>query len=222
VSTYVWMRLLESAPQRYDFGIRLLSLGHIRQVYDRVAALVRGPDVLDLGCGSGHLAIRLARLGLCVTGVDLSAEMLDVARRKSPPGAALRWVQAGAVELTDHFPAESFDTIAGILVFSELSEAEQRLVLRQCCGLLRHGGRLIVADEVHPPALLRRILYNLVRLPLSVMTYILAQASTSPVRNLESKLAEGGFTVAGKESNWLGDFAIVQAEKREARHVAAA
>jgi len=33
------MRLLESAPQRYDFGIRLLSLGHIDRVYVRVAQL---------------------------------------------------------------------------------------------------------------------------------------------------------------------------------------
>lgn len=56
------MRLLESAPERYDFGIRLLSLGHIDRVYRRVAELVRGHDVLDLGCGTGNLTMRLARL----------------------------------------------------------------------------------------------------------------------------------------------------------------
>ena len=175
------MRLLESAPQRYDFGIRLLSLGHIDRVYVRVAQLVRGPDVLDLGCGTGNMALRLTRLGLRVTGIDASPEMLAVARRKIPPGAVVRWVETRAVELIDHFPAGSFDTILSILAFSELSEAEQFLVLRQCRSLLRPGGRLILADEVRAPEFLRRTLHNLMRAPLSVIAYVLTQASTRPV-----------------------------------------
>jgi len=64
------MRVLESASHRYDFGIRLLSLGHIERVYDRVAQLARGPEVLDLGCGPGLYASRLARLGHECTGID--------------------------------------------------------------------------------------------------------------------------------------------------------
>jgi ubiquinone/menaquinone biosynthesis C-methylase UbiE len=218
VSTYVWMRLLESAPQRYDFGIRLLSLGHINRVYDRVAGLARGPDVLDLGCGTGNMAVRLAGLGLRVTGVDLSPEMLDVARRKIPPGTVVRLMQTSAMELVDHFPAGSFDTIVSILLLSELSEAEQRLALRQCCCLLRPGGRLILADEVPASTLVRRMLHNLVRMPLCAVTYVLTQASTSPVVDLEAKLVEAGFMVIGKESDRLGDFALVEAEKREACH----
>jgi ubiquinone/menaquinone biosynthesis C-methylase UbiE len=216
VSSYVWMRLLESAPERYDFGIRLLSLGHIDRVYRRVAELVRGPQVLDLGCGTGEMTVRMARLGLCVTGVDLSPDMLAVARRKIPPGSAVRLVQTGAVELMDHFPAESFDTIVSILLFSELSEAEQRLVLRQCHGLLRPRGLLILADEVRAPDLPRRALHNLVRAPLSIITYVLAQASTRPVGELEAKLSESGFTILMEERNRLGDFALVEAEKSEA------
>lgn len=148
MSTYVWMRLLESAPHRYDFGIRLLSLGHINSVYDRVAQLARGPEVLDLGCGTGNVALRLARRDLHVTGVDLSPQMLDRARQKTPPAATLRWLQASAVELIDHFQAESFDTITSVLLFSELSEAEQGEALRQCHRLLRPGAQLIVADAV--------------------------------------------------------------------------
>jgi ubiquinone/menaquinone biosynthesis C-methylase UbiE len=215
------MRLLESASRRYDFGVRLLSLGRIESVYHRVVELTHGADVLDLGCGTGNVALRLARLGLRVTGVDLSPEMLDVARRKTPPGSSLHWVETSAVELIDHFQAESFDTIVSVLLFSELSEAEQHLVLRQCCRLLRPGGRLIVADEVRAPTLMRRTLHNLVRLPLAVITYVLTQASTSPVGDLESKLAEAGFAVARKESNWLGDFVLVEAEKCEARDAGA-
>ena len=54
------MRLLESAPERYDLGIRLLTLGQIDSVYARVARLLRGPDVLDLGCGYGPAGIAAA------------------------------------------------------------------------------------------------------------------------------------------------------------------
>lgn len=210
------MRLLESAPDRYDLGIRLLSLGRIDQVYARAAQLVRGPDVLDLGCGTGNLTSRLARPGIRVTGVDLSPEMLAVARRKISPDAEVQWVQTSAVELIDHFAAESFNTIVSVLMFSELSDAEQRLALRQCMSLLRPGGLLIVADEVRPSSLPRRALHGIVRAPLAAVTYALTQASTSPVIDLRAKVIEAGFSVMLEESSRLGDFTLLEAGKREA------
>jgi ubiquinone/menaquinone biosynthesis C-methylase UbiE len=211
------MRILESAARRYDLGIRLLSLGHIDSVYNRVAQLARGPEVLDLGCGTGNLTMRVGARGLRVTGVDLSPEMLDLARRKTPPGVAVCWVQAGAVELIDHFQPASFDTIISVLLFSELSEAEQVEALRQCGRLLRVGGQLIVADEVPAPTFARRILQNLVRLPLAGITYALTQTSTSVVRDLEKKLIAAHFGLIRRESNRLGDFVILEAAKQEAR-----
>ncbi len=209
------MRVLESAPERYDFGIRLLSLGHINNIYNRMTELTRGPDVLDLGCGTGYMAMRLARTGQRVVGVDLSPEMLAVARRRVSPGLAVRWVEAGAVELTDHFSPGSFDTIVSVLMFSELSEPEQKLVLLQCRSLLRPGGLLILADEVRPQKFLRRMIHNLVRVPLSIVTFVLTQASTSPVSNLKAMLGETGYSIIMEENNRLGDFTLVEAEKRE-------
>ena len=96
-------------------------MGHIDSMYDRATQLARVPEILDLGCGTGNLDFRLAARGLRVTGADLSPEMLDVARRKAPGGAALRWVQAGAVGLIDYFQPASFDPIISVLLFSELS-----------------------------------------------------------------------------------------------------
>lgn len=216
------MRVLESASHRYDFGIRLLSFGHIERVYDRVAQLAQGPEVLDLGCGTGNLTLRLARRGLAVTGVDLSPEMLDLARRKTPRGAALRWVQTSAVELIDEFKPESFDTITSVLLLSELSDAEQAEALRQCHRLLRPGGQLIIADEVRAPTLAGRALHNVVRLPLAALTYALTQTSTRPVRDLETKVAAAHFAAVRRESNRLGDFVLLQAEKRKVCHAVAA
>jgi ubiquinone/menaquinone biosynthesis C-methylase UbiE len=222
MSTYVWMRILESGSHRYDWGIRLHSLGHIDTVYARVAQLVHGPRALDLGCGTGTIALRLAARRLRVTGLDLSPEMLDVARQKTPPSLEVRWVQAGAVELTDYFAPASFDTITSVLLFSELSVAEQAETLRQCYLLLGVGGQLIVADEVCAPTFARRALHNLVRLPLAAVTYILTQTSTRAIRGLEDKIAAAHFKIVRRESNCLGDFVPLEAEKQEAGDAAAA
>jgi len=212
------MRILESYFQRYDFGIRILSLGRIESVYDQVARLARGPRVLDLGCGTGNVALRLAARGLDLTGVDLSPEMLDFARRKVIPGASLRWVEAGAVEIIDHFQPASFDTITSALLFSELSASEQAETLRQCHHLLRAGGQLIVADEVSPPTIPQRALQALLRLPVAAITYALTQTTTRPVRGLEDKVAAAHFRIIRRESNRLGDFVVLEAEKVEVRN----
>jgi ubiquinone/menaquinone biosynthesis C-methylase UbiE len=211
------MRILESAPKRYDLGIRLLSWGRINSVYERVAELARGTDVLDLGCGTGGLAHRLAARGHRVTGVDLSPEMLDMARLKAPPGSTLNWVQAGAVELVDCFPPASFDTIASVLMFSELSPAERAETLRQCHRLLRAGGQLLIADEVRARTFGRRLLQATLRAPLAALTFILTQTRTHPVSGLEEEIAAAGFSLLRRESNRLGDFALLEAGKKEAR-----
>jgi ubiquinone/menaquinone biosynthesis C-methylase UbiE len=211
------MRVLESAPRRYDFGVRLLSLGHIEKIYDQVAQRAHGPEVLDLGCGTGNLAVRMAARGLRVTGVDLSPEMLALARQRTPPHLDLRWVQTSAVELMDYFPAESFDTICCVLLLSELSVAERSETLRQCRLLLRAGGQLIVADEVRAPTLVRRALHNLVRLPLAMITYALTQTTTSPVPALEAEMTAARFAIVARESNRLGTFLLLEARKQGER-----
>ena len=209
------MRILESAPHRYDLGIRLLSLGHITSVYDRIVEFAHGPEILDLGCGTGNLTLRLAARGLQVTGVDLSPEMPDVAREKTSASVAVHWVQAGAAELIDHFQPRAFDTITSVLLFSELSVSEQTETLRQCHLLLRPGGQLIVADEVRAATFARRAIQNLVRFPLAAVTYVLTQTSTSAVRDLEQKVAAAQFRVVGRETNHLGDFVLLEAAKQE-------
>ncbi|MGJ6962023.1 class I SAM-dependent methyltransferase [Streptosporangium sp. G11] len=57
-----------------------------------------GARVLDAGCGTGRVAIRLAELGYDCVGVDLDASMLDVARRAAP---RLPWILADLSDLRD-------------------------------------------------------------------------------------------------------------------------
>src|SRR4051812_42139384 len=72
-----------------------------RSLLDRFAALVRdsGP-VCDIGCGPGHVARYLHERGVQVSGIDLSREMIDRARRLNP-GVEFRQADMTALDVPD-------------------------------------------------------------------------------------------------------------------------
>ena len=200
MSTYVFMRILESAPRRYDLGIRLLSLGRVTAMYDAVATAAvghdRAPRVLEIGCGTGNLTRALLARGATVVAIDQNPDMLAVAGEKlHGAGPRLTLREMAAVEIADRFAPASFDAVAASLVLSEMSEAEQDYVLAAARGLIRPGGQLIVADEVRPRGWLPRLGYACVRWPLAVLTYLLTQTTTSAVRELGKRVRAAGFQV---------------------------
>ncbi len=64
----------------------------------RIAHEVEAQRVVDVGCGTGSLAVRLAARGFSVTGVDPAVASLDVARAK-PHGELVTWVHGDATSL---------------------------------------------------------------------------------------------------------------------------
>ncbi|WP_439657263.1 class I SAM-dependent methyltransferase [Lentzea sp. HUAS TT2] len=119
--------------------------------YERPATLalageVAGRRILDAGCGAGPLLAALRDRGAIVSGVDVSAGMLEQARLRLGAGADLR-----VADLADPlpFPDAEFDDVIASLVLHYLRDwgpplAELRRVLRP-------GGRLIVSVN-HPAA----------------------------------------------------------------------
>lgn len=100
-----------------------------------------GERMLDVGCGSGELAIDVVRgaPGVTALGVDLSSAQLEVARHRAA-GLPVRFVQADAQ--VHEFGAQSFDVIAsrtGTMFFSDLSMAFANLG-----RATRPGGRLVM------------------------------------------------------------------------------
>ena len=78
MSTYLLMKILESVPQRYDKGIRILTGNTLDNSYNRLASYIkRGQKVLDIGCGTGALTLRAARNGAFVKGIDINPQMLE-------------------------------------------------------------------------------------------------------------------------------------------------
>jgi ubiquinone/menaquinone biosynthesis C-methylase UbiE len=106
------------------------------------------PRVLDLGCGTGRLAIAMAAAGHEVTGVDPARASLDAARRK--PGAErVRWIEGSAAAL----PARSYDAalMTGHVAQFFVDDSEWSAVLRALRRSLDRGGRLIF-DSRDPAA----------------------------------------------------------------------
>lgn len=214
MSTYVYMKVLESTPERYDRGIRILSRGKIDDVYRRLAALVAYPaaHILDVGCGTGNVAIACAERGADVVAIDRNSGMLEVARAKSSRNPAvfgrITWLELGALELEDRFDPDTFDGAASCLLFSELTADEQTYLLATLSSRIRPGGTIGIADEVAPQGLLARAWWRVRRAPLTAVTWVLAQTSTKPVSGLESRMLEAGLRDL-KVERMAGDFVVV-------------
>jgi trans-aconitate methyltransferase len=94
--------------------------------------------VLDAGCGTGRVAIELARRGVDVTGVDLDPAMLGAARRKAP---SLRWVDADLATLDLGRRVELVVMAGNVLLFT--APGTEPAVLGRLAAHLVDGGRLV-------------------------------------------------------------------------------
>lgn len=216
MSTYVLMRILESAPHRYDLGMRLLTLGRREQAYDRVASLIeRGHRVLDIGCGTGALTLRAARRGAIVKGIDVNPEMLAMARarvREEHLEATVELVEQGVAEL-DAEKADAYDTVVSGLCFSELSRDELTYTLRQVVRILKPGGRLGVADEILPEHRLARAGHALLRVPLAALTWAITQQTSHALEGLPECLDAAGLPLVSMTRSALGSFGVFVAKR---------
>jgi SAM-dependent methyltransferase len=103
---------------------------------ETLARIPTGADVLELGCGPGVEAVRLAE-GRRYTGVDLSPTMVAAAAGRVPRGTFLEH------DLTTlELPAGSFDAVVALYVFGHLPAAEHRPTFARIHGWLRPGGVL--------------------------------------------------------------------------------
>jgi SAM-dependent methyltransferase len=122
----------------------LLNAYYERPAMLALAGDVTGHRILDAGCGSGPLFAALRDRGANVTGIDNSAGMLKLARRRLGDDADLRAAELGSPL---PFPDDTFDDVTASLVLHYLEDWGPALTeLRR---VLKHGGRLIAS--VHHP-----------------------------------------------------------------------
>lgn len=110
--------------------------------------------VLDLGCGTGGHAIRLARRGHAVTGVDRSEDMIAIARRKAAEAGAAVSFRAG--DMRDAHVGRTFDVV--LILFAALGyQTEDAAVAGTLANARRHlrRGGLLLIDVWNAPTVIR-------------------------------------------------------------------
>ena len=128
-----------------------------RRVLDH-AAISSGEAVLDLGCGTGTLAVAAARAApdVTVTGIDADPSILARARERAVAnGLEIVFDEGRSTQLP--YADASFDLVLATLFFHHLPDEEKRKTAAEVVRVLRPGGRLVVADVGRPQDPLMRV-----------------------------------------------------------------
>lgn len=121
--------------ERFGGPIGALLLEEQDRVLGDFLGELENRQVIDVGTGTGRAALALARRGAHVTGVDASAEMLEMARKRAAhEGLTVRFERDDAHAL--HFPSGAFDHAVSLRVL--MHTPDWRLCLGELCRLARH------------------------------------------------------------------------------------
>lgn len=146
-------RAMQSSPYGEAFGrtpaeayerhfVSAIGLPAAKDLVERINPQP-GEKVLDVACGTGIVARLVAEKvspGGTVTGVDVNAGMLDVARAKMPPEAAIQWYESPAESMP--LPDETFDLVTCQLSLQFF--ANKPAALREMERVLVPGGRVAI------------------------------------------------------------------------------
>ena len=154
----------DTIAANYDRMNRLMTMGMDKCWRKRAVQGLQG-KVLDVACGTGDMSVLLAKQGCTVTGVDISEEMLNIARRKwyagVSPAASASGSLAYQVADAEHLPFDeaTFDAVTcafGVRNFVHLERG-----LREMVRVLRPGGRMLILEMSTPDNPLVRPFYNI-------------------------------------------------------------
>ena len=126
-----------------DFG--KIAKGNVREAEAFVGRLdlPAGAHVLDLACGTGNLAIPLARRRARVTGVDIAPNLLEQAReRAAGEGLGISFEEGDAEQLP--YPDATFDAV--VTMFGAMFAPQPERVVAECARVLKPGGLLAMAN----------------------------------------------------------------------------
>lgn len=152
---YVWL------TRFYDLVVRLTTRETtFKRALLQQGGLQDGHRILDLGCGTGTLALLVKRAhgGAEVFGLDADTVALNLARKKlEAAGVEVRLDQGLASTLP--YRAESFDRVLSSLFFHHLSSIVKLEVMREVLRVLVPGGEVHIADWGKPTNPLMRLAF---------------------------------------------------------------
>lgn len=150
----------DTIATNYDRMNRIMTMGLDRRWRKRAVKGLQG-NVLDVACGTGDMVLELCKRGCTVTGVDLSEEMLKIARQKTASANSkfsifnFQLCNAEALPFADG----EFDAVTcafGIRNFEHLE-----IGLKEMARVMKVDGKMIIAELSTPDSILIRPFYNL-------------------------------------------------------------
>ena len=205
---------IEPFTRYYDRWLAFITGG--RDTVVRAAALrfIQPNDrLLDVGCGTGTLAVAAAQRGARIVGIDRSRAMLRLAREKAAHVGASVELREGRLPLLP-VSDEAFDVATATFVLSELSRDEAALAVHAMAEVVRSGGRIIIADEAVPQSPGLRLLAALQHSFFAVIAFALLQELTPTHRHSMRALAEeAGLAIQAEVSYQHGALRLLVAER---------
>ncbi len=213
------MKTLEKKAEKYDKGIKNLTLGRLPKIKKYISDNLVNKDetVLDIGMGTGTFAILCAKKGAKVTGIDYSEKMLEVAKKNIEVEGlteSLQITKMAVIELDEKFSDKFFDKITAILSFSEFYRDEQDFCLKQINRILKDDGEFILVDEVKPKKVWKKIVYFFIRIPLVIITYFKSQLTTKSLKDIEERLERFEFFLIEEKYYLLDTLKLFRLKKR--------
>lgn len=142
----------DTIARTYDQLNRVMTFGLDRCWRRRAVRGLQG-DVLDVACGTGDMVLELKKHGCTVTGIDLSEEMISIAKTK----ASATYIVGDAEHLP--FPDATFDAVTcafGVRNFVHLEQG-----LGEMLRVLKPGGKMVILELATPDSKVVRPFYNL-------------------------------------------------------------
>jgi len=197
-------QVMRSSARFYDLMVWLLTLGREGPFRERLVELARlqpGESVLDVGCGTGTLAIaakqRVGAAGV-VHGIDASPEMIARATRKATKGGVDVTFRTAVVEALP-FPDRQLDVVLSTLMLHHLPRTTREQSAREIRRVLKPGGRVLAVDFGMPGRHRKGIISHLHRrghLTLDSVIELLSASGLTVVESGTVGVRDLHFTVA--------------------------
>lgn len=150
----------------YDLLVKGILFGKEQKLRESIVDLARiqpGEKVLDVGCGTGSLAITAkfkAGPSAEIYGIDAAPEMIERARKKATKAGVDIDFQAGLVEAID-YPDDTFDVVLNSFMVHHLPGDLKSKAFAEMYRVLKPGGRLLIVDFEPPQSRIAKMILTL-------------------------------------------------------------
>jgi ubiquinone/menaquinone biosynthesis C-methylase UbiE len=109
----------------------------------KMITVEKGMKVLDVGCGTGNFSIKLAKMGCSVTGIDISDNMLQIARKKAEEeNLDIQFLHMNLNDL--NFNENKFDAVFSMAAFEFVGDEDAPKALEGMLKVVKNGGQVLI------------------------------------------------------------------------------